>query len=75
MKVFIPKQNKYIIPDECLIDESFCTQSDEDIIDDEIIQENNTRKQKLMDKKKSELEKLKYLQEKINNMDISINNL
>ena len=75
MKVFIPKQNKYIIPDECLIDESFCTQSDEDIIDEEIIQENNIRKKKLINKKKLELEKLKYLQEKINNMDISINNL
>ena len=53
MKVFIPIENKYIIPEECLIQEDFCTQSDDEIVDDEAIREIK-QIQELKVKKKNE---------------------
>ena len=75
MKVFIPRRNKYIIPDECLIRESLITQSDEEIVDDDIILENNLKKQKLIDQKLQEIKKMEELQENIKKMELKINNM
>ena len=75
MKVFIPRRNKYIIPEECLIQESLITQSDEEIVDDDIILENNLKKQKLMDVKLQEIKKMKELEENIKKMELEINNM
>ena len=75
MKVFIPRRNKYIIPDECLIKETLITQSDEEIVDDDIILENNLKRQKLMDVKLQEIEKMKELQQKIEMMELEIKNI
>ena len=75
MKVFIPRRNKYIIPDECLIQESLITQSDEEIIDDDIILENNLKKQKLIDHKLQEIKKMEELHDNIKKMELEINNM
>ena len=75
MKVFIPRRNKYIIPDECLIQESLITQSDEEIIDDDIILENNLKKQKLIDQKLQEIKKMEELQKNIKKIELKINNM
>tara|TARA_B100001094_G_scaffold37020_2_gene31196 strand:+ start:1239 stop:2012 length:774 start_codon:yes stop_codon:yes gene_type:complete len=75
MKVFIPRRNKYIIPEECLIQETLITQSDEEILDDDIILENNLKRQKLMDVKLQEIEKMKELQQKIEMMELEIKNI
>ena len=75
MKVFIPRRNKYIIPDECLIRESLITQSDEEIVDDDIILENNLKKQKLIDHKLQEIKKMEELHENIKKMELEINNM
>ena len=75
MKVFIPRRNKYIIPDECLIQETLITQSDEEIVDDDIILENNLKRQKLMDVKLQEIQKMNELQQKIEKMELEIKNM
>ena len=75
MKVFIPRRNKYIIPDECLIEENLITQSDEEIIDDDVILENNLRKQKIINQKMKELEKIKLLQQNIEKMELELENI
>ena len=75
MKVFIPKRNKYIIPEECLIKESLITESDEEILDDDIILENNLKRQKLIEKKLIKINEMKELEEKIKKMELEIKNI
>jgi len=74
MKVFIPKENKYLIPEKCLIDGDFCTQSDEEIIDSEAIQEIENNKERMILRKKEEMDKIKMLQEQINKMSKNLEN-
>ena len=75
MKVFIPRRNKYIIPNECLIEETFITQSDEEIIDDDVILENNLKKQKLIEQKIKEIKRMKELQGNIEKIELEIKNI
>ena len=75
MKVFIPKRNEYIIPDECMINEDYIENADEDIIDEEVILEIENKKLKLIEQKKKELEKMKELEEKIKRMNEEIENI
>ena len=75
MKVFIPKRNEYIIPDECIINEDYIENADEDIIDEEVILEIENKKLKLIEQKKKELEKMKELEEKIKRMNEEIENI
>ena len=75
MQAFIPKRNKYIIPEECLIKESLITESDEEILDDDIILENNLKRQKLIEKKLIKINQMKELKEKIKEMELEIKNI
>ena len=59
MKVYIPKREEYIIPDECLIGEFGKYDSDVDIIDEEIIMEKKSERENLLKKKREQLEKYK----------------
>ena len=74
MKIYIPKNNEYLIPDECIINDEQ-NNSDEEIIDDEVIREIDNKKQKLIRDKKNELEKLKILEERIRKMNSEIDDI
>lgn len=74
MKIYIPKNNEYLIPDECIINDEQ-NNSDEEIIDDEVIREIDNKKQKLIRDKKKELEKLKILEERIRKMNSEIDDI
>ena len=59
MKVNIPKREDFVIPDKCLIDEfDKLYDSDEDIIDNEIIDEINNEREIILKKKREELKRL-----------------
>jgi len=75
MKVFIPKTNKYLIPDECLIDGDFCTQSDEEIVDDVAIKKIKKNKEQMILRKKEDINKIKMLQDEINKMNRNLENI
>ena len=75
MKVFIPIENKYIIPEECLIQEDFCTQSDDEIVDDEAIKEIKQIQEFKIKKKNEEMEKIKELQKQLEEMNKNLDNL
>jgi len=74
MKIYVPKNNDYLIPDECIIHDFDSNNSDEEIIDDEVIKEIDNKKKKLIKKKNKELEKLKILEEKIKQINSKIDN-
>ena len=70
MKVYIPKREEYIIPDECLIgdfDKNY--DSDVDIIDEEIILEKKSERDNLLKKKREQLEKIQKLQDEIEKLE------
>ena len=68
IKAFIPKPNKYLIDDECLITDNFANESDEDILDDEVILNLEKEKNKLNEFKNNKLSEIKLLQEKIDKL-------
>jgi hypothetical protein len=68
MKIYVPKNDDFLIPDECIINDLDENNSDEEIIDDEVIREIDDKKQKLIRDKNKELKKLKILEEKIKKM-------
>jgi hypothetical protein len=72
MKIYVPKNNDFLIPDECIINDLDENNSDEEIIDDEVIREIDDKKQKLIRDKNKELKKLKILEEKIKKMTSQI---
>ena len=70
MKVYIPKREEYIIPDECLIgefDKNY--DSDVDIIDEEIIMEKKSERENLLKKKREQLEKIQKLKDEIEKLE------
>lgn len=77
IKAFIPKPNKYLIDDECLITENFINESDEDILDDEIFYnlEKEKEKNKYNELKNNKLSEIKLLQEKIDKLHEEIKEL
>ena len=75
MKVFIPFKNDYIISDECLIDEKFITDYDRDIIDEEELINSKKNKEKLLENRNKELQKIKLLEEEILKMDNKLRNI
>ena len=72
MKVYIQKFNKFKIPDECLIEDSLCNTSDEEIVDDIAIQEINNSRKKLIERRKREIEKMNEIQKEIENLEKSL---
>jgi hypothetical protein len=72
MKIYVPKNDDFLIPDECIINDLDENNSDEEIIDDEVIREIDDKKQKLIRNKNKELKKLKILEEKIKKMTSQI---
>ena len=75
MKVFIPIENKYMIPDECLIDEDFCTKSDDEIVDEDALEEIKHIQELKIKKKNEEMEKIKELQKQLEEMNKNLDNL
>lgn len=74
MKVFIPIENKFVIPEECLIDEDFCTLSDDEIVDEQAIREIKRIEELKIVKKNREMEKIKELQKQIDEMNKNLVN-
>ena len=72
MKAFIPIENPYTIPDTCLIDQDFCTLSDDEIVDDEAIQNKKNEEKLKIEQKGKDLEKIKTLQKQIEEMSKKI---
>ena len=68
IKAFIPKPNIYLIDDECLITDNYANESDEDILDDEVILNLEKEKNKLNELKNNKLSEIKSLQEKIDKL-------
>ena len=73
MKVNIPKREDFVIPDKCLIDEfDKLYDSDEDIIDNEIIDEINNEREIILKKKREELKRLQKLKDEIEMLEKDI---
>ena len=75
MKVCVPKNNDYLIPNECIINDMDEDISDEEIVDLEVIEEIENKRLRLIESKKKELAKLKLLEEKIKKMNSEIENI
>ena len=72
MKVYIQKTKKFKIPDECLIEDSFCDSSDEEIVDDIAISEITESRKQLIERRKREIEKMNEIQREIENLEKSL---
>ena len=73
MKVNIPKREDFVIPDKCLIDEfDKLYDSDEDIIDNEIIDKINNEREIILKKKREELKRLQKLKDEIEMLEKDI---
>ena len=69
MKINIPNKVDYIIPDKCIIgDFEKSYDSDEDIIDNEVINIKKNERKILLENKKKELENLEKLKEEIDRL-------
>jgi hypothetical protein len=70
MKINIPNKVDYIIPDKCIIgDFEKSYDSDEDIIDNEVINIKKNERKILLENKKKELENLEKLKEEIDRLE------
>jgi len=75
MKIFIPFKNDYQILEECLIEETLITDYDRDIIDEEELINLKKNKEKILEKRKIELGKIKLLEEEILKMNDKLKNI
>lgn len=73
MKVYIQRKTNFKIPDECLIEETFCDSSDEEIVDEIEINKRNVMRKKLIEQRKREIEKMNEIQKEIDNLENSLN--
>ena len=72
MKVYIQRKTNFKIPDECLIEDSFCNTSDEEIVDDIEIEKINESRRNLIEQRKREIEKMNEIQREIESLEKSL---
>ena len=75
MKVFMPIRNNYEIPEECLIEETFITDYENDIMDEEEIINAKNDKNELLKKREKELNKIKKLENEILKMNLKLEDI